>query len=78
MDSGIDERPRLDLPHNSWYNHLMKTYTPKRRRRVTQVVDALRQGIRQRSKSWSKNGRFATAQDERRRFKAAIRTGDWE
>lgn len=46
-------------------------------RRNTQVVDALRSGIRQRSKSWSKSGRFASVQDERRAVKAELRKGGW-
>jgi len=49
--------------------------TPKRRN--LEVVDALRSGIRLRSKTWSKNGRFASARDERRRSKAALRRDEW-
>ena len=37
--------------------------------RSTLVVDALRSGISLRSKTWSKNGRFASSRDERRAAK---------
>lgn len=72
----------LDNPCNGVYNTPMSkttltitVRTPTRRN--TQVVDALREGIRLRSKTWSKNGRFASARDERRANRAAIRRGDW-
>ena len=46
-------------------------------RRNTVVLETLRSGIRLRSKTWSKNGRFASAKDERRASRAAIRKGEW-
>lgn len=72
----------LDNPCNGVYNTPMSkttltitVRTPTRRNGV--IAETIGSGIRLRSKTWSKNGRFASARDERRATRAAIRRGDW-
>jgi hypothetical protein len=44
-------------------------------RRNTDVLDSLKSGIRMRSKTWSKSGRFASPSDDRRASKRSLREG---
>lgn len=50
---------------------------PAPARRNTVILDNIRSGVRLRSKTWSKSGRFASARDERRANRAELRRGEW-